>query len=64
MRRPIMAVKHKDYQVMNCSESAHKATYSSRREAAAAAAVAKQRYGTKLRPYRCKSCDLWHLASA
>lgn len=42
---------------------AHKLSFDTRREASAAATVAAYQYGNKLRPYRCRYCGLWHLAS-
>ena len=43
-----------------CSD---KIAFDTRREANAAANVAEYQYGNKLRSYRCRHCDLWHLAS-
>jgi hypothetical protein len=43
-----------------CSE---KLVFDTRRAAEAAAAVAYYQHGTKLRPYVCRYCGLWHLSS-
>ena len=42
-----------------------KLAFSTQKEAWAAATVARFQYGggTRLKAYRCKHCDLWHLAS-
>lgn len=41
----------------------NKANYADQRQASAAALVAKHQHGTSLKPYYCKYCGLWHLAS-
>ena len=49
------------------SESSHedKINFSSKKEAEAAAIVARNQYGhnRRLKAYLCRECDLWHLAS-
>lgn len=40
-----------------------KAIYKSKAEADAASLLAEHQYGVKLRSYKCKQCNLWHLAS-
>lgn len=40
-----------------------KAAYSTKKEAEAAAIVAKHQYGQSYKTYLCRYCDLWHLAS-
>jgi len=41
-----------------------KLKFQTREEAGAAAIVAKNSYGgTKLKPYLCSDCELWHLTS-
>lgn len=40
-----------------------KARYGTQKEARAAATVAKHQHGAKLTTYRCRFCDLWHLAT-
>lgn len=42
---------------------AEKLTFSNRTDAQAAATVASYQHGTKLKPYVCRYCQLWHLAS-
>jgi len=42
---------------------ADKLAFDTQQEAAASAVVAEYRHGTKLKTYRCRYCDLWHLAS-
>jgi hypothetical protein len=41
-----------------------KMAFGTKKEAQTAATVAMFQHGTKLTVYRCKYCDLWHLASA
>jgi len=43
-----------------CSE---KLAFESREAAEGAAVYAQHRHGTKLKVYKCRHCDLWHLAS-
>lgn len=43
-----------------CSD---KLAFDSEQQAKAEAAVVKWRRGTKLRVYKCRYCDLWHLSS-
>ena len=43
-----------------CSE---KLTFDTQKQAAATANVTEYRYGSKLKPYRCPHCQLWHLSS-
>lgn len=43
-----------------CSE---KLAFESREAAEGAAVYARHRHGTKLKVYKCRHCDLWHLAS-
>ena len=47
--------------VMPCAE---KLAFDTRRQAAAAANVAEYQHGASVRPYVCRYCGLWHLASA
>jgi hypothetical protein len=52
---------------MNSDEStlpcADKLSFDTRKQAQAAAVVAAHQHGAKLRPYQCRHCGLWHLAS-
>lgn len=41
-----------------------KLAFDTKKEAEATANVARYRYGTKLKVYRCRHCGLWHLSSA
>lgn len=41
-----------------------KLKFSSFKEANAASVVANHQRGTKLKAYRCKHCEWWHLASS
>jgi hypothetical protein len=43
-----------------CSE---KLAFESGEAAEGAAVYAQHRHGTKLKVYKCRHCDLWHLAS-
>jgi len=43
-----------------CSE---KLAFESREAAEGAAVYARHRHGTKLKVYKCRHCNLWHLAS-
>jgi len=40
-----------------------KLSFDTQKQAATAALVARHQHGTKLKVYRCKHCNLWHLAS-
>jgi hypothetical protein len=40
-----------------------KLAFETREAAQASATVAEYQYGTRLRPYVCRYCGLWHLAS-
>lgn len=40
-----------------------KIAFDTQKEAQTAATLAKHRYGNNLKPYACKYCGLWHLAS-
>lgn len=40
-----------------------KMVFETRKEAQTAATVAMHQRGIKLRPYKCRECDLWHLTS-
>jgi hypothetical protein len=42
---------------------ADKLAFASKAEAQANATVAKHRYGSALKTYRCRHCGLWHIAS-
>jgi hypothetical protein len=42
---------------------ADKLAFDTRGQAEAAATVAQYQHRTQLKPYRCKHCGLWHLAS-
>ncbi|HEX7633130.1 MAG TPA: hypothetical protein VF401_02260 [Candidatus Saccharimonadales bacterium] len=42
---------------------ADKLAFDTQKQANAAAVVAAHQYGAKLKSYRCKHCDLWHLSS-
>ena len=43
-----------------CSE---KLVFDTKKDAETTANVAHYRYGGKLKAYKCRYCDLWHLAS-
>jgi len=49
-----------DEQVLPCAE---KLAFDTELQAAAAANVAEYQHGAHVRPYVCRYCDLWHLAS-
>jgi hypothetical protein len=40
-----------------------KLAFDTQREAQATATVAEYRYGSKLKTYLCRHCNLWHLSS-
>jgi hypothetical protein len=42
---------------------ADKLTFGTKDEASASAVVVQYQHGTKVRPYQCKYCSLWHLTS-
>ncbi|MGH7241483.1 MAG: hypothetical protein ACREGB_04260 [Candidatus Saccharimonadales bacterium] len=42
---------------------AEKLGFDTQKQAQAAATVAAYQHGTKLKPYICTHCQLWHLAS-
>ena len=46
--------------LLPCSE---KLCFDTQKQAATAATVAQHQHGTKLKVYKCKHCNLWHLAS-
>lgn len=43
---------------------ADKLAFGTKREAEASGAIAEWRHGSALKAYKCKYCDLWHLASS
>ena len=47
-------------QASNCDD---KLAFDSKKQAIAEATATKWRHGTKLKPYECKQCRLWHMAS-
>jgi hypothetical protein len=51
---------HEDDIQLPCAD---KLVFGTKQEAQAAATVAEYRYATKLKPYTCRYCSLWHLAS-
>jgi hypothetical protein len=48
----------------NALPCAEKLSFDMQKQAQAAATVAAYQHGTKLKPYLCRHCNLWHLASA
>lgn len=42
---------------------ADKISFDTKKAAKTGAAVAEYQHGVKLKPYLCKYCNLWHLAS-
>jgi len=42
---------------------ADKMAFNTKTDAEATAVVADWQHGTKLRPYLCRHCNLWHLSS-
>jgi len=46
--------------LLPCSD---KLSFDTQKQAATAATVAQHQHGTKLKVYRCRYCNLWHLAS-
>jgi hypothetical protein len=49
-----------DEPALPCAE---KLVFDTRKQAQAAAVVAAHQHGAKLKPYICRYCSLWHLAS-
>lgn len=47
-------------QSLPCSD---KLAFDTKQQAQAAAVVAEHTYGSKLHPYICRHCGLWHLSS-
>lgn len=45
------------------NKCAEKMAFDTKAEAENAALVAEHQRGVKLKVYRCKDCDLWHLSS-
>jgi hypothetical protein len=43
---------------------ADKLVFETREAASASANVVAYRYGSKVRPYKCQYCSLWHLSSS
>jgi hypothetical protein len=46
---------------LKCAE---KLEFNTRKEAEASAVAIEHQRGTKLKAYKCRECELWHLASA
>lgn len=46
---------------MSCKD---KLAFETKEAASATANVVHYRYGSKVRPYKCRHCGLWHLASS
>lgn len=42
---------------------ANKLAFDTQKQANAAATVTQYQHGTKLKSYRCRHCQLWHLSS-
>lgn len=40
-----------------------KMSFDNKKEAEHTALVAKHQHGSKLKPYKCRNCQLWHLSS-
>jgi len=49
-----------DEKILPCAD---KIAFDTQKEAQTAATLAAHRYGSHVKPYRCKHCNLWHLAS-
>ncbi|MGI9027813.1 MAG: hypothetical protein ACR2FM_03150 [Candidatus Saccharimonadales bacterium] len=49
-----------DFEPLQCAD---KLRFASSKEATASATVAEHQRGIKLKAYRCRHCDWWHLAS-
>ncbi len=47
-------------EILPCND---KMAFDTKKEASTAALTAKWQHGTKLKPYKCTHCGLWHLAS-
>ena len=47
-------------QELSCAQ---KLSFDSKEQAEASAVVAEHQHGTKLKIYKCRHCNLWHLAS-
>ncbi|MFO0781531.1 MAG: hypothetical protein U0524_01385 [Candidatus Saccharimonadales bacterium] len=52
-----------DEQMEETLPCAEKLVFDTREQAAASANVAEWQHGTKLKPYKCSHCGLWHLSS-
>lgn len=53
-------VMESDENLLPCAD---KLVFDTRKQAQTAATVAAYQHGTKLRPYICRYCGLWHLSS-
>lgn len=49
-----------DKELLPCAD---KIVFDTKKAAQTAATVAMYQHGTKLKPYKCQHCGLWHLAS-
>ena len=49
-----------EYEELPCSQ---KMAFDTKRQALDTATTSKHWYGTSLKAYRCKNCQLWHLAT-
>lgn len=49
---------------MNAKDCQEKLVFESKEQAEGAKVYAQYRHDAKLKTYQCKSCGLWHLASA
>lgn len=49
------------YEALPCAD---KLSFDTEKLAKATAVVANHQRGQRLKPYKCKHCDLWHLASS
>lgn len=47
--------------LMSCE---HKLVFDTQKSAQAMATTLKHQKGTKLKPYKCEKCGLWHLTSS
>lgn len=50
-----------DENLLPCADKLH---FSSQKEAEAQAVVLEHQRGTKLKAYKCRHCEWWHLATA
>lgn len=50
-----------DTEALACAD---KITYDTKTQAEGAAAAIEWQRGTKLKPYKCHHCQLWHLSSS